>query len=73
MSSITIKPNSGAAVTDIVAAGNDYELQAEWLKKNNIDASNRITLKKLSHVRYQHPDLQEITSFLAGTLPTSDN
>lgn len=67
MSGPVVKPNSGGAILDTVAAGNDYEHQTEWLKRQNVDLNCRITLKKLSHVRYQHPDLDEISKFLAGT------
>ena len=66
MTGLLIKPNSGAAVLDTVAAGSAFEPQTEWLKRQGVDFSHRIALKKLSHVRYQHPDLDEITKFLAG-------
>lgn len=67
MSRPTPKPNSGEAVSDVAAAGNSFESQADWLQKNNVNKSDRIRLQKLSHVRYQHPDLDEISTFLAGT------
>lgn len=60
------KPNSGAAVPDTVANGDQLESQAEWLKHRNINLENRIKLTKLSHVRYQHPNLDEINEFLMG-------
>ncbi len=66
MSENVPKPNSGEAVTDIVAAGQDHESQASWLERNNVKKEGRIMLKKASHVRYQHPDLDEISKFLGG-------
>jgi hypothetical protein len=62
-----VKLSSGAAVLDTVAAGDDYEPQAKWLKRQGVHLSHRVTLKKLPHVRYQHPDLDEISKFLAST------
>lgn len=67
----TLKPNSGAAVPDVAAAGDDHQTQAEWLSANGVaDPSARIAMTRLSHVRYQHPDLEEISTFLAGTSAT---
>ena len=60
--------NGGSAISDVVAAGDDYITQVAWLKESNINAGERITLTKLSHVRYQHPDLDEIHKFLTGKL-----
>ncbi|KAI8669823.1 hypothetical protein NCS56_00785500 [Fusarium sp. Ph1] len=48
MLDIFIKLNSGAAVLDTVAAGDDHEPQAKWLKRQG------------------HPDLDEISKFLAN-------
>ncbi len=42
---------------------------SDWRSQNNIDASKQIKLVKLSHIRYQHPDLDEITRFLQGSCP----
>jgi hypothetical protein len=60
------KPNSGASVPDITANGDQLESQAAWLKERKIDVDGRIQLTKLSHVRYQHPNLDEISQFLSG-------
>ena len=57
-------PNRGASVDDVVAVGKEGEPQASWLKKNNIDVSRQVKLVKIAHMRYQHPDLNEITTFL---------
>ena len=62
------KPNSGAAVLDKYANGDDFETQAAWMETRQIQRDSRVRLKRLSHVRYQHPDLDEIDAFLNGTL-----
>ncbi|GJN75819.1 hypothetical protein PLICBS_009925 [Purpureocillium lilacinum] len=64
MGDARLAPNSGAAVPDTTAAGDDQETQASWLQGQNIDTKGRIQLNKVSHVRYQHPDLDEIHKFL---------
>lgn len=68
MGDARLAPNSGAAVPDTTAAGDDQETQASWLHAQNIDTNGRIQLNKVSHVRYQHPDLDEIHKFLTGKL-----
>lgn len=62
----TQKPNAGAAVPDTIANGDENESQAAWLKQRGIDLGRRIKLTKLSHMRYQHPNLEEIHQFLIG-------
>ncbi|KAK4506708.1 hypothetical protein PRZ48_000441 [Zasmidium cellare] len=62
--SITIKPNHGATISDIEAIGPNSESLTSWQKRNNIDPSKQIKIVKLAHMRYQHPDLAEITTFL---------
>jgi catechol 2,3-dioxygenase-like lactoylglutathione lyase family enzyme len=57
-------PNRGASVPDHKAIGEDRETIAEWQKKKNVDTSMQIRLVKVSHMRYQHPDLAEITTFM---------
>lgn len=64
------EPNSGSAVTDTVAAGDDNILQSDWIEERNIDKESRIQLTKLSHVRYEHPNLEEIHVFLLGKKQT---
>ena len=59
-------PNRGASVPDFVAIGPESESQESWRKSNNIDKTNQVKIVKVSHMRYQHPDLQEITTFLRG-------
>lgn len=59
-------PNRGASVQDFTAIGPESESKQEWLKRNNIDVSKRVKITKVSHMRYQHPDLNQITTFLRG-------
>lgn len=66
MSTNKIPPNRGASVPDVVAVGESNVSQAEWLAKQQIDTKERVNLKKLSHMRYQHPDLEEIQVFMLG-------
>ncbi|KAL2855154.1 Glyoxalase/Bleomycin resistance protein/Dihydroxybiphenyl dioxygenase [Aspergillus pseudodeflectus] len=42
----------------------DSEPLSAWKERSKIDTKNQIRLVKLSHMRYQHPDLEEITIFL---------
>ncbi|KAJ5733558.1 Glyoxalase/Bleomycin resistance protein/Dihydroxybiphenyl dioxygenase [Penicillium malachiteum] len=60
----TVQPNRGGSVPDILAVGEGNESQAEWLAKQNINTKDRVNLTKLSHMRYQHPDLEEIQVFM---------
>ncbi|KAL3442484.1 Glyoxalase/Bleomycin resistance protein/Dihydroxybiphenyl dioxygenase [Aspergillus insuetus] len=64
MAEMTPKPNRGVTVADTVAMGADQESQATWLAKQGIDPASRIKLARLSHMRYQHPDLDVIHQFL---------
>jgi hypothetical protein len=56
-------PNHGSAVPDIEAT-DDCEPADVWRARSGIDPSKQIKLVKLAHMRYQHPDLHEITTFL---------
>ncbi|KAK4888512.1 hypothetical protein LTR27_012573 [Elasticomyces elasticus] len=57
-------PNVGKSIPDIEAIGDDSEPLTSWQKRNSIDPANQVKLVRLSHMRYQHPDLEEITTFL---------
>jgi len=59
-------PNRGASVPDSEAAAGNPVSQEAWLSEEGVDKSKRIMLKKLSHMRYQHEDLDQITVFLRG-------
>ena len=61
-------PNRGVSAPDTVASGNEHESLKAWREKNAIDRSKQVRLVKLAHMRYQHPDLAEITTFLRGKL-----
>ena len=56
----------GATVPDLAAVGDECESQASWQKRKGIKPEERIRLLKVAHMRYQHPDLDEITQFLLG-------
>ncbi|CAI7607523.1 unnamed protein product [Penicillium pancosmium] len=56
--------NHGASVPDLIAVGSEQENVEEWRERCNIDQSSQIRLVKLAHMRYQHPDLDQITTFL---------
>ncbi|KAI5459545.1 trihydroxytoluene oxygenase [Mariannaea sp. PMI_226] len=58
------EPGRGGAVSDVVAAGPQKQALEDWKKEKNIDTSQQIKLVKISHMRYQHPDLDIITTFL---------
>ncbi|KAK5726276.1 hypothetical protein LTR17_012896 [Elasticomyces elasticus] len=57
-------PNVGKSIPDIEAIGDDSEPLTSWQNRNSIDPANQVKLVRLSHMRYQHPDLEEITTFL---------
>ena len=51
---------------DTIAVGDGHEAQDDWIKRNGVNRADQIRLTKLVHMRYQHPDLAEITQFLEG-------
>jgi hypothetical protein len=57
------KPNYGSAVPDNEAMA-DSEPADVWRARCGIDPAKQVKLVKLAHMRYQHPDLEEITKFL---------
>jgi hypothetical protein len=61
---VPVQRNEGVSVSDIDASGSDSEPVETWRARNSIDITKQIRLVKLSHMRYQHPDLDEITTFL---------
>jgi hypothetical protein len=56
-------PNHGSTVPDLDAMP-DNEPASVWRERNCVDPSKQIKLVKLAHMRYQHPDLEEITIFM---------
>ncbi|KAE8322340.1 Glyoxalase/Bleomycin resistance protein/Dihydroxybiphenyl dioxygenase [Aspergillus sergii] len=58
------KLNRGMTLADTVAMGINQEPQASWLAKRRINLDSRIKLTRLSHMRYQHSDLDAIHQFM---------
>lgn len=56
--------NSGASLEDIKAIGAGGQNTREWQESRGIDRAQQVSLRKLAHMRYQHPDLDVITTFL---------
>ncbi|KAF3002657.1 hypothetical protein E8E13_009482 [Curvularia kusanoi] len=57
-------PNRGSSVPQSEAIPKPCVPQRSWQTSQNISRSAQIKLTKLVHMRYQHPDLDEITVFL---------
>ena len=51
---------------DHIAGGDDCISQSAFRKRYSMDSAAQIRIMKLVFMRYQHPDLQEITTFLRG-------
>lgn len=49
---------------DVEAIGHERETITAWRQRSGIDPSKQIRLVRLVHMRYQHPDLSQITTFL---------
>ncbi|KAF2725804.1 trihydroxytoluene oxygenase [Polychaeton citri CBS 116435] len=62
--SAAVKPNTGATVSDVQAIGDESESLQSWRKRLGKDTSRLVKLVKVVHMRYQHPDLGKITTFL---------
>lgn len=65
--SVGAAPNEGYSLDAPAAmemAGWDRLAIDEWKQREQIDESKQIRLLRLSHMRYQHPDLDLITRFL---------
>ncbi|KAJ5606472.1 hypothetical protein N7510_009253 [Penicillium lagena] len=58
------RANHGASIPDIDAIGSEQESIETWRQRCSIKKENQIRLVKLAHMRYQHPDLDQITTFL---------
>jgi hypothetical protein len=56
--------NKAVAVTDVEAAKNLGQTQDQFRKEYGINVADQIRLVKLAHMRYQHPDLDQIATFL---------
>lgn len=62
--------NHGASIPDLIAMGDEQENVTDWQRRCGINKDSQIRLVKLTHMRYQHPDLDQITTFLQGMLQT---
>jgi hypothetical protein len=56
--------NHATAITDVDAAKDLGQSQELFKEKYGIKVGDQIRLVKLAHMRYQHPDLDQIASFL---------
>ncbi|PWY75028.1 Glyoxalase/Bleomycin resistance protein/Dihydroxybiphenyl dioxygenase [Aspergillus heteromorphus CBS 117.55] len=54
----------GASVLDVTAKGPEQESVTSWRERSGINRDTQIHLVKLAHMRYQHPDLDELTTFM---------
>ena len=59
-------PNRGESQQDLKAVSSDRESIEAWRAREGIDISQQVRIVKISHMRYQHPDLAVITKFLKG-------
>ncbi|GIJ90999.1 hypothetical protein Asppvi_009964 [Aspergillus pseudoviridinutans] len=59
----SIKANHGASVPD-TSASQEQMSQATWLQSRGIKVADRVRLARLSHMRYQHPDLDALADFM---------
>ena len=58
--------NHGVSLSDVVAVGDNKENLKVWRERVGVVANKQIRLVKLAHMRYQHPELDSITTFLQG-------
>lgn len=65
VSEFAINPNHVACVPD-TSASSEQVPQATWLKSRGIKVEDRVRLTRLSHMRYQTPDLEALCQFMLG-------
>jgi len=58
-----IKSNHAASVPD-TSASLEQMSQANWLQSRGIKVEERVRLARLSHMRYQTPDLDALCDFM---------
>ena len=63
----SLKANHGDSVPD-TSASREQMSQAHWLQSRGIKAEDRVCLGRLSHMRYQHPDLDVLSDFMLSLL-----
>lgn len=61
----SVQANHGASVPD-TSASQEQMSQGDWLQSRGIKAEDRVELARLSHMRYQHPDLDVLSGFMLG-------
>lgn len=54
----------GASIPDTQATGSIQQSIFEWRKEMGIEPKKQVHLVRLAHMRYQHPDLEQISDFL---------
>ena len=59
-------PNRGSSTPAVDAIPKEREDLATWKKRQGIDSEKQVKLVRISHMRYQHVDLEKITTFLRG-------
>lgn len=59
-----VEKNTGYAVPDVSSVQEFAMTQEQFRKEYGVDVNNQVRIVKLAHMRYQHPDLQEIKTFL---------
>ena len=59
-------PNRGVSEPDVKAISSDRQGIKEWVEKAGIDTSKQVRMVQISHMRYQHPDLALLTTFMRG-------
>jgi hypothetical protein len=57
-------PNRGSSVPQAEAIPKPCKPLRQWQEEQKIDRTMQIKLTKLVHMRYQHPRLDDITTFL---------
>lgn len=62
----SVKANRGASVPD-TSASQEQMSQPDWLQSRDIKVGDRVRLVRLSHMRYQTPDLDALCYFMLSS------
>jgi hypothetical protein len=60
---LSVKANHGASVPD-TSASQEQMSQLNWLQSRGIKVKDRVRLARLSHMRYQTPDMDALCDFM---------
>lgn len=60
----TVPHNAGASIQDTQVIGPSGQSIQSWREERGIDSSEQVSVVKLVHMRYQHPELDTIVTFL---------